>query len=646
MANYPYKKVGVQLDKIRNDVNENFVAVENDFKEAKVTNNNLQTQVNTLVVSGDSSPQAQQASVGADGTNYNGNLKARLDSEYNNVTAQLATKIPQINYDADRTYFEARLNALTSGFGQTYTSLEDLQNAHPINDGLNHFVSDDNAWYFWLEDFGWTAGGDLNTVGLADDSVKNSQLDNNLKQLFKLSASNIDNCLLGYIDTTDGSEKTSTTRARTGVFDFKSGDKVYCSELYKFYIVEVDSSGNYLGTLFNFGVNYTFTKSCFARIVIAYQDNSVISDINTLAYQINLLSADKFNYSNKKIDELIADKVNPLSSDLISNIVTCSIGSINTTDGSSVDSTTRARTEELLHFKEGDKFYCTNSYKFYLVEYLEDGTFVGVLYNFGINYTFTTDKYVKIVLAFNDNRTITDLSTLTNQFICVSPSNFNFSNQKIISLINQKPLTNKKWVVFGDSTTDSLVHTAFKYHYWVSQDTGITIVDFGKSGTGYKRTEENNTAFYQRAPSVPTDADIVTLFGLGNDCSQNYTVGTINDTDESTWCGAVNKTINIILERCPNCNIALVTPYQWGIYPTNTDNKMKELSQKLKEIADNRGLEFLDLYKRSSVRPNDVTFNSTYFYNGDRVHLNELGHKKFLYPKFKQLILGMTNKLS
>ena len=73
---------------------------------------------------------------------------------------------------------------------------------------------------------------------------------------------------------------------------------------------------------------------------------------------------------------------------------------------------------------------------------------------------------------------------------------------------------------------------------------------------------------------------------------------------------------------------------------------MKELSQKLKEIAENRGIEFLDLYKKSSVRPNDATFNSTYFYNGDKVHLNELGHKKFLYPKFKQLVLSMVEELS
>lgn len=53
---------------------------------------NVQSQLNTIVVEGDSSPQATQASVGAGGEDYGGNLKARLDAEYNAVTTQLDDK--------------------------------------------------------------------------------------------------------------------------------------------------------------------------------------------------------------------------------------------------------------------------------------------------------------------------------------------------------------------------------------------------------------------------------------------------------------------------------------------------------------------------------------------------------------------------
>lgn len=50
---------------------------------------NLQAQVDKLVVEGDSSPAAAQASVGADATVYP-TLKARLDAENKSITTQLA----------------------------------------------------------------------------------------------------------------------------------------------------------------------------------------------------------------------------------------------------------------------------------------------------------------------------------------------------------------------------------------------------------------------------------------------------------------------------------------------------------------------------------------------------------------------------
>lgn len=58
---------------------------------------NVQTQLNTIVVEGDSSPQAAQASVGARGEDYGGNLKARLDAEFNETAAQLAETVDDIS---------------------------------------------------------------------------------------------------------------------------------------------------------------------------------------------------------------------------------------------------------------------------------------------------------------------------------------------------------------------------------------------------------------------------------------------------------------------------------------------------------------------------------------------------------------------
>lgn len=121
MANYPYKQLGIGIDRdFRNDFNDNLKYIEDDFKEVKASNENLQQQVNKLVVEGDSSPQAIQASISANGTDYNGNLKARLDAEYNTVTAQLATMMTQTEFDS---WVATLLDGGPSIFMETYSQL-------------------------------------------------------------------------------------------------------------------------------------------------------------------------------------------------------------------------------------------------------------------------------------------------------------------------------------------------------------------------------------------------------------------------------------------------------------------------------------------------------------------------------------------
>jgi hypothetical protein len=145
-----------------------------------------QAQINALVVNGDSSPQAAQASVGADNTDYEGNLKARLDAEYNktnqkiddnqaDTAAQLADltqqKTDKITTDADRLYFENKINMIINGqLSGSYASLADLQNALPNGAQGVYYVSADGNWYFWLDGSGWTSGGAYLNALISDET--------------------------------------------------------------------------------------------------------------------------------------------------------------------------------------------------------------------------------------------------------------------------------------------------------------------------------------------------------------------------------------------------------------------------------------------------------------------------------------------
>src|SRR5690606_5588642 len=94
-----YRSLGTGFDKtFRNDLNANFDEIDKDIKaettRAKQREDNIQAQVNTLVVNGDSSPAAAQAAVDAKGVDK-GNLKQRLDDDYNELSSRLAQKANQ-----------------------------------------------------------------------------------------------------------------------------------------------------------------------------------------------------------------------------------------------------------------------------------------------------------------------------------------------------------------------------------------------------------------------------------------------------------------------------------------------------------------------------------------------------------------------
>ena len=158
----------------------------------------------------------------------------------------------------------------------------------------------------------------------------------------------------------------------------------------------------------------------------------------------------------------------------------------------------------------------------------------------------------------------------------------------------------------------------------------------GVSGTGYKNYENTNKAFYQRILNVPTDADVITIFGSGNDCGGNYTIGEVTDTGTDTLCGCINKTIDNLYSVLPTAQLGIITPTPWsGFNPANDNNIMAQYSSKIVEICRRRGIPCLDLYHCSGMRPWDASFRTLMYplnSAGDEhegVHPNELGHAFF-----------------
>lgn len=193
-----------------------------------------------------------------------------------------------------------------------------------------------------------------------------------------------------------------------------------------------------------------------------------------------------------------------------------------------------------------------------------------------------------------------------------------------------------KWCCIGDSLTEHNSKTAKNYEQYVSEKTGITVINLGVSGTGYKAG--NN--FYNRVQYIPLDSDVVTIFGGGNDLYANTPLGNITDTGFNTLCGCINETIDAIINRIPTVSLGIITPTPWADFPpTAPNNEMDLYSQALVEICKRRSIPYLDLYHCSNLRPwtkegRDACYTKD---DGNGVHPNEQGHK-LIAPRFKALL--------
>ena len=200
------------------------------------------------------------------------------------------------------------------------------------------------------------------------------------------------------------------------------------------------------------------------------------------------------------------------------------------------------------------------------------------------------------------------------------------SNIKIIT-----PWNNKKWVAYGDSITESNFRATKNYHDYIREEMGITVLNYGKSGTGYAGS---NTPWHTKINELKNiDFDIITFFGSGNDMDSGLAMGTALDTGTGTIGGCINTTLDNLLSFKPLAKIGIITPNPWfGNTPAN-NGTMETYSNMLVEIARRRSIPVLDLFHCSTLNPNNVEHNKAFYScerspDGDGVHPNAAGHAR------------------
>ena len=199
-----------------------------------------------------------------------------------------------------------------------------------------------------------------------------------------------------------------------------------------------------------------------------------------------------------------------------------------------------------------------------------------------------------------------------------------------------------KWVVIGDSLTDANNARATKRYFdYVAEATGITVINLGASGTGYRnKGSGNNNAFWQRVNNIPTDADVITIFGSFNDGVGN--IGETADDNQTTLCGCFNTTIAGIFNHMTLANLGIVSPTPWETH-NNFDSTLsttgEPYAQALEKVCYRWSVPFLNLYHDSLLRPWDATFRAAAYSHDDGggTHPDENGHK-LIAPRFEAFL--------
>ncbi len=199
------------------------------------------------------------------------------------------------------------------------------------------------------------------------------------------------------------------------------------------------------------------------------------------------------------------------------------------------------------------------------------------------------------------------------------------------------------WAVFGDSLTEKNAKAVTSYYDYVAQALGCSIVNYGKSGTGYAKNSSGSDNFVARMLNINPDAfDILTIFGSFNDISSGLEIGEPTDTGTTTICGCINTTIDNFYSVAPYKPIGLVTPTPWASVPTDSA-WANQYADAIIAIGKRRGIPVMDLFRESGIRPWAGSAYIAEYYTEDGVadvgaHPNSRGHKTFLYPHFREFL--------
>ena len=214
--------------------------------------------------------------------------------------------------------------------------------------------------------------------------------------------------------------------------------------------------------------------------------------------------------------------------------------------------------------------------------------------------------------------------------------------QVLASENEANPWEGRSAVFVGDSITAGSGTTKIYYEY-LKESLGFgSVTSMGIAGSCISAASDynqSNQPLINRYQDIPA-ADFIMIFMGTNDYGHETPLGSLEDTQDGTFYGALNVIIPALVTMHPSSKIVFVTPmhrYGFGTSkiletPFTSDDvangvgaALCDYVDALKTVCANYGVSVIDLYTECSLDPADASVRSAYIPDG--LHPNAAGHE-------------------
>lgn len=202
-----------------------------------------------------------------------------------------------------------------------------------------------------------------------------------------------------------------------------------------------------------------------------------------------------------------------------------------------------------------------------------------------------------------------------------------YVNSKTVSM----PFKGKICNVLGDSQTEANEHKTKIYHDWLKELLGLAAVNnYGISGSTIAKKSATDTAAISEQYKNMPDADLIIVMGGVNDVWFSSAMGTIGDTDATTFYGGMEQLCSGLISKYPGKTIIFITPTEQDnescTSSCTTGLTVTDFAEAMKKVCAKYAIPVYDANTLVGIYPKNAEQRK--LYTTDGVHLNDKANER------------------